>query len=80
MVVLEAKIRAIKGVDLYDPVQAVEMCLVLNVVVSKTFHVPKFIKHTGTQCLMTHIKSYCNKIEKVVHDKKTIDALFFMIV
>jgi len=43
MVALEARIRAIEGVGLYDPVQAVEMCLV-----SKKFQVPKFIKYTRT--------------------------------
>jgi len=28
---LEARIKVIKGVDLYDPVMAAKMCLVLNV-------------------------------------------------
>jgi hypothetical protein len=41
---LEARIRAIEGVNLYDPVRAVEMCLVPNVVVPKKFCVPEFIK------------------------------------
>ena len=71
MIVLEARIRAIEGADLYDPVRAVEMCLVPNVVVLKKFCVPEFIKYTGTQCPMTHLKSYCNKMTEVVHDKKT---------
>ena len=35
MAVLEARIRAIEGVDLYDPVRATEMCLVPNVVSRK---------------------------------------------
>ena len=70
MAVLEVQIRDIKGVDLYDPVRAAEMYLVPNVVVQKTFCVPEFIKYTGTQCPMTHLKSYCNKMAKVVHDKK----------
>jgi hypothetical protein len=48
MAALEAWIRAIEGVDLYDPVRAVEMCLVPNVVVLKKFCVPEFIKYTGT--------------------------------
>jgi hypothetical protein len=37
MAVLEARIRAIEGVDLYDPVRAEEMCLVPNVVSRKNF-------------------------------------------
>lgn len=44
MEALEARIRVIEGVDLYDPVWAAKMCLVQNVVVPKKFHVPKFIK------------------------------------
>jgi len=38
----------VEKVDLYDLVQNIEMCLVLNIVVPKKFHVPKFIKYTGT--------------------------------
>jgi hypothetical protein len=45
---LEARIRVIEGVDLYDPVRAAEMCLVSNVVVPKKFRVPEFIKYSGT--------------------------------
>ena len=55
---LEARIKVIEGVDLYDPVRAAEMCLVPNVVVPKKFRVPDFIKYSGTQCPMTHLKSY----------------------
>jgi hypothetical protein len=69
---LEARIKAIEGVDLYDPVRAAKMCLVLNVVVPKKFRVPKFIKYTRTQCPITHLKSYCNKMVEVVHDEKLL--------
>jgi len=48
MAALEARITAIEGVDLYNPIQAVEMCLVPNMVVLKNFYVPEFIKYTGT--------------------------------
>ena len=45
---LEARIRVIEGLNLYDPIQAAEMCLVPNVVIPKFFRVPDFIKYTGT--------------------------------
>ena len=48
MTTLEAIIRAIEGLDLYDVVQAVKMCLVPNMVVPKKFRVPEFIKYIGT--------------------------------
>ena len=34
---LEARIKVIEGVDLYDPVRAAKMCLVPNMVVPKKF-------------------------------------------
>ena len=61
--------------DLYNPVQAAEMCLVSNLVVPKKFYVPKFIKYTGTS-LVTHLNFYCNKITKVVHDEKLLKHFF----
>jgi hypothetical protein len=76
MAALEARIRAIEGVDLYDPVRATKMCLVPNVVVPKKFRVPEFIKYTGTQCPVTHLKSYCNKMAEVVHDEKLLMHFF----
>jgi hypothetical protein len=76
MMVLEAKIRAIKGVNLYNLVGAVKICLVPNVIVPKKFRVPEFIKYTGTQCPMTHLKSYYNKMTEVVHDEKLLMHFF----
>jgi len=76
MAALEARIRVIEGVDLYDSVRAVEMCLVPNVVVLKKFCVPKFIKYSRTQCPMTYLKSYYNKMTEVVHDEKLLMHFF----
>jgi hypothetical protein len=73
---LEAIIRVIEGAYLDDLVRAVEMCLVPNVVVLKKFRVPKFIKYSGTQCPMTHLKSYCNKMAEVMHDEKLLMHFF----
>jgi hypothetical protein len=76
MTVLEAKIRAIKGVDLYNLVGAVKICMVPNVVVPKKFRVPEFIKYIGTQCPTTYLKSYYNKMIEVVHDEKLLMQFF----
>jgi hypothetical protein len=46
MAALEARIRAIEGVDMYDLVQVVKMSLVPNVVVLKKLFVPEFIKYS----------------------------------
>jgi hypothetical protein len=68
--------RAIEGNNLYDPVKAAEMCLVPNVVIPKKSRVPQFVKYTGTQCPITHLKAYCNKMVKVVHGKKLLIHFF----
>ena len=52
------------------------MCLVPNIVIPKKFRVPEFIKYTGTQCLITHLKAYCNKMAEVVDDDKLLIHFF----
>ena len=42
----------------------------------KKFRLPEFIKYTGTQCPITHLKSYCNKMAEVVHDEKLLMHFF----
>jgi hypothetical protein len=76
MASLEARIRVIEGVDLYDPVRAAKICLVPNMVVLKKFCVPEFIKYTETQCSITYHKSYYNKMAEVVHDEKLLMYFF----
>jgi hypothetical protein len=73
---LEERVRAVEGNHLCDLVKATKMCLVPNVVIPKKFRVPEFVKYTGTQCSITHLKAYCNKIAKVVKDKKLLIHFF----
>jgi len=68
--------RAIKWNNLYDPIKATEMCLMPNMVIPKKFRVPKFVKYTGTQCPITHLRTYCNKMVEVVHDEKLLIHFF----
>jgi len=73
---LNARLRVIKYVGLYDPVQLIEICLVLRVVAPKKFHLPEFIKYTGTQYPATNLKSYYNKMVEVVQDEKLLMHFF----
>lgn len=73
---IEEILRAIKGINLYDLVKATKICLVLNIVVLKKLKVLEFAKYIGTQCLMTHLKVYYNKMAKVVHDEKLLIHFF----
>jgi len=73
---LEQRMRTFKGVNLYDPIKVVEMCLVPNVVILKKFRVLKFVKYNETQFSITHLKAYCNKMAEVVNDKKSLIHFF----
>jgi len=68
--------RAIEGNNLYNPVKAVEICLVPNVVIPKKSRVPQFVKYTGTQYPIIHLKAYCNKIVEMVHSEKLLIHFF----
>jgi hypothetical protein len=52
------------------------MCLVPNVVIHKKFRVSEFIKYTRTQCPVTHLKTYYNKMVEVVYDEKLLIHFF----
>jgi hypothetical protein len=73
---LKERIRAVEGIRLYDHIKAVEMCLVPDIVIPKRFRVPEFVKCTGTQCPITHLKAYCNKMAEVVDDEKLLIHFF----
>jgi hypothetical protein len=75
-IALEQRMRALEGIRLYNPIKAVEMFLVPNVVIPKKFRVPEFIKYTGTQCPITHLKAYRNKMTEVVDDEKLLIHFF----
>jgi len=70
LIALEQRMRAFEGIRLYDSIKAAEMCLGPNMVIPKKFRVLEFVKHTGTQCSITHLKAYCNKMAEVVDDEK----------
>jgi hypothetical protein len=68
--------RAFEGTSLHDHIKVVEMCLVPNVIIPTKNRVLEFIKYTGTQCPVTHLKAYCNKMAKVVYDEKLLIYFF----
>jgi hypothetical protein len=76
LVALEQRLRAFEGIHLYDPIKAIEMCLVPNVVIPKKFRVPEFVKYMGTQCPITHLKAYYNKMVEVGDDEKLLIHFF----
>jgi hypothetical protein len=75
-VALEQRLRAFEGTSLHDHIKAAKMCLVPNVVIPKKFRLPEFVKYTGNQCPVTHLKAYCNKMAEVVYDEKLLIHFF----
>ena len=75
-IALEQMMRAFEGIRLYDPIKAVKMCLVPNIVLLKNFKVLEFVKYTGTQCLITHLIVYSKKMVEVVDDEKLLIHFF----
>jgi glutaminase len=47
-----------------------------NVITPKGFRVPEFVKYTGTQYPVTHLKAYYNKMVEVVYNKKLFIHFF----
>lgn len=52
------------------------MCLTPNMVFPKKSRVTESIKYTSTQFLMTHLKTYYNKMTKMIYNEKLL-ILFF---
>ena len=67
---------AIEGFDVYNPVRADEIFLVLDVVVPKKFRVPELVKYTRLECPQTHLRSYCNKMTEFIFDEKLLVHFF----
>ncbi|WRX16495.1 Retrotransposon gag domain - like 10 [Theobroma cacao] len=55
---------------------AVELCLVPNVIIPPKFKVPEFEKYDGTKCPMAQITMYCRKMTAQSHDDKLLIHFF----
>jgi hypothetical protein len=65
-----------KWMDLYDPKKKTKICSFLNMVILKKFKEHKFVEYIGTQCSITHLMMYYNKMAKV-HDEKLLLYFFY---
>jgi hypothetical protein len=73
---LEERLRAVEGYNFIDPVIALEVCLVTDIMVPKKFRVSDFVKYTKLECPHTHLWSYYNKITEMIHNKKMLIYFF----
>jgi hypothetical protein len=76
LVVLEQMMMAFEGTSLHDHIKTTEMCLVSNMIILINFIVHEFVRCTGTQCIVTHLKAYYNKMIEVVYEEKLLINFF----
>ena len=59
---IEERLKAMKGSDVYGLVDAYKMSLVPDLVLPPKFKVPTFDKYNGTKCPSAHLCMYCRKM------------------
>lgn len=64
---IEEKLKEIESTDALG-FDAVEMCLVPDMVISAKFKVPDFEKYKGTNDPKTHVRAYCQKMVSYSND------------
>lgn len=62
--------------DIYGFSDAMELCLVLDVVIPHKFNIPNFEKYDGTKCQMAYITMYYQKMATYTHDDKLLVHCF----
>jgi len=74
--VLEERLCAIKGERYLCLGDALELCLIPDVIIPSKFKVPKFDKYKGTTCPKNHLIMYYRKMASYIHDEKLLIHFF----
>ncbi|RDX91715.1 hypothetical protein CR513_26254, partial [Mucuna pruriens] len=72
---LEERLRVIEGAKQYE-FEAVDLCLVLDIVIPHKFKVLDFDKYKGNSCPKNHLVSYCRKMASHAHNDKLLIHFF----
>ncbi|WJX67858.1 hypothetical protein P8452_52291 [Trifolium repens] len=72
---LEERLKAIEGFCAFG-IDALDMCLVPDVVIPPKFKSPDFEKYKGLQCPKIHLKRLCTKMSAHVTNEKLMMHLF----
>ena len=62
---IEERLKALEGSDVYGLVDAYKMSLVPDLVLPPKFKVPTFDKYDGTKCPSAHLYMYCRKMRGI---------------
>ncbi|XP_058768881.1 uncharacterized protein LOC131642679 [Vicia villosa] len=73
--VMEEQIRALEGKDTHG-LDAIDMCLVSDIIIPPKFKMPKFEKYKGFSCPKTHLTMFIRKMAAYAHDDKFLIHCF----
>ena len=73
---IEERLKAVEGSDVYGLVDARTMSLVLDLVLPPKFKVPTFDKYDGTKCPSAHLYMYCQKMTGYTSNDKLLIHCF----
>ncbi|TYK20461.1 Gag-pro-like protein [Cucumis melo var. makuwa] len=74
--VLEERLRAIEGTEVYGNIDATQLCLVSGLIIPAKFKVPEFDKYDGSTCPRSHLIMYCRKIAAHINNDKLLVHCF----
>ncbi|RDY02074.1 hypothetical protein CR513_14512, partial [Mucuna pruriens] len=72
---LEERVRIIEGTDSHG-LDAIDLCLVLDIALPTDFKTPKFEKYKGSLCPRVHLAMYCRKMAAYIHQDKILVHCF----
>jgi hypothetical protein len=72
---LEERLKVVEGFNAYG-LDAMDMCLVPDVVIPPKFNVPDFEKYKGNQCPRNHLKMFCRKMAAYTTNEKLMIHVF----
>ena len=73
---IEERLKAVEGSDVYGLVDARTMSLVPDLVLPPKFKVQTFDKYDGTKCPSTHLYMYCRKMTGYTSNDKLLIHCF----
>ena len=73
---IEERLKAMEGSDVYRMVDAYKMSLVPDLVLPPEFNVPTFDKYDDTKCPSAHLYMYCRKMTGYTSNDKLLIHCF----
>lgn len=73
---LEERLRAVEGMDIFGNIDASELSLVPDLVIPPKWKVPEFQKYDGAKCPAAHLTMFCRKMTGHTHNDKLLIHCF----